>query len=68
MRGAGFSRAKIAALKDLAAKALDGTLPTTRMIRTLDDEAIIQRLIAVRGIGGNAPDLSPLPSGCPSGR
>ena len=51
MRRAGFSRAKIAALKDLAVKALDGTLPTTRMIRRLDDETIIQRLIAVRRIG-----------------
>ena len=49
--GAGLSRAKIAALKDLAAKALDGTVPTNRDIRRLDDEAIVQRLIAVRGIG-----------------
>ena len=51
MRGTGFSRAKVAALKDLAAKALDGTVPTSRMIKRLDDEDIIQRLVAVRGVG-----------------
>ena len=51
IRGAGFSRAKVTALQDLAAKALDGTIPTTAAIRRLDDEAIVERLIAVRGIG-----------------
>ncbi len=51
IRRAGFSRAKVAALRDLAAKALDGTVPTGRVIRTLDDDAIVARLIAVRGIG-----------------
>lgn len=51
VRKAGFSRAKISALRDLAAKTLDGTVPTNRMIRQLTDEAIIERLIQVRGIG-----------------
>jgi len=51
MRGAGFSRAKVAALQDLAAKALDGTVPTTAAIRRLDDDAIVERLVVVRGIG-----------------
>ncbi len=51
IRAAGFSRAKIAALQDLAAKALDGTVPTAAVIRRLDDEAIVERLVAVRGIG-----------------
>jgi DNA-3-methyladenine glycosylase II len=51
LRGAGFSRAKVAALKDLAAKAMDGTVPTNREIRRLDDEVIVKRLTAVRGIG-----------------
>ena len=51
MRAAGFSRAKIAALQDLAAKAIDGTLPTAAVIRRLDDDAIVDRLVAVRGIG-----------------
>ena len=51
IHGAGFSQAKVAALRDLAAKTLDGTVPTGAVVRTLDDEAIIERLIAVRGIG-----------------
>jgi DNA-3-methyladenine glycosylase II len=51
IRGVGFSRAKVAALRDLAAKTLDGTVPTGAIVRKLDDESIIERLIAVRGIG-----------------
>jgi DNA-3-methyladenine glycosylase II len=51
IRGAGFSRAKVAALRDLAAKTLDGTVPTGALIRKLDDDAIIERLIEIRGIG-----------------
>lgn len=51
IRGTGFSYAKIAALHDLAAKAIDGTVPTSAIIRRLDDEAIVERLVAVRGIG-----------------
>ena len=51
IRGAGFSQAKVAALRDLAAKTLDGTVPTGAVVRKLDDEAIIERLTAVRGIG-----------------
>jgi DNA-3-methyladenine glycosylase II len=51
MRRTGFSRAKVAALRDLAAKTLDGTVPTSRTIKRLDDDEIVERLIAVRGIG-----------------
>src|SRR5712692_44484 len=51
IRGAGFSQAKVAALRDLAAKTLNGTVPTGAIVRKLDDETIIERLIAVRGIG-----------------
>ncbi len=51
MRKAGFSRPKILALRDLAMKICDGTVPTSRLIKQLDDEAIIERLIEVRGIG-----------------
>lgn len=51
IRGAGFSQAKVAALRDLASKTLDGTVPTGVIVRKLDDAAIIERLIAVRGIG-----------------
>jgi DNA-3-methyladenine glycosylase II len=51
IRGAGFSQAKVMALRDLAAKTLNGTVPTGAVVRKLDDEAIIERLIAVRGVG-----------------
>jgi len=51
IRGAGFSRAKVAALRDLAAKTREGIVPTSAIVRKLDDEAIVERLIAVRGIG-----------------
>lgn len=51
LRAAGYSAAKCAALKDLAAKALDGTVPDTATLLPLDNEAIIARLTAVRGIG-----------------
>ena len=51
IHGAGFSRAKVAALRDLAAKTLDGTVPRGAVVRKLDDDAIIERLITVRGVG-----------------
>ena len=51
LRTAGFSFAKIAALQDLAAHAMDGRLPDDEILRRLDDEAVIERCTAVRGIG-----------------
>ncbi|MEQ1656646.1 MAG: DNA-3-methyladenine glycosylase 2 family protein [Nitrospira sp.] len=51
IRGAGFSQAKVAALRDLAAKTLDGTVPTGPVIKKLEDDAIVERLVAVRGVG-----------------
>lgn len=51
LRQAGLSAAKAAALRDLAAKTLDGTVPSLARVRRMTDEAIIQHLTAVRGIG-----------------
>jgi DNA-3-methyladenine glycosylase II len=51
LRGVGFSFAKIAALQDLAAHVQDGRLPDDSTLAALDDEAIIERCVAVRGIG-----------------
>jgi len=51
LRAAGLSRAKVAAVKDLSLKTLDGTVPTLAAIRRLDDEEIVARLTAVRGVG-----------------
>jgi 3-methyladenine DNA glycosylase/8-oxoguanine DNA glycosylase len=51
MRGAGLSRSKLLAIRDLAAKCLDGTVPTLREAHGLDDAELVARLTAVRGIG-----------------
>jgi 3-methyladenine DNA glycosylase/8-oxoguanine DNA glycosylase len=51
LRSAGLSRAKTAALKDLAAKTIDGTVPSGRALIRMSDDEIIERLTAVRGIG-----------------
>jgi 3-methyladenine DNA glycosylase/8-oxoguanine DNA glycosylase len=51
LRAAGLSRSKVAALKDLAAKTIDGTVPSARALARMTDEDIIARLISVRGIG-----------------
>ena len=50
LRGAGLSAAKLASLRDLSAKVLDGTVALERPARLTDDE-IIARLVTVRGIG-----------------
>ncbi|HJP65252.1 MAG TPA: DNA-3-methyladenine glycosylase 2 family protein [Actinomycetota bacterium] len=50
LRKVGLSGNKAAAIKDLAAKVLDGTVPTDGWGRLSDDE-IVERLTAVRGIG-----------------
>jgi len=51
LRGAGLSRNKVLAIRDLAAKVLDGTVPEMRGLKALADEEIIERLTQVRGVG-----------------
>jgi 3-methyladenine DNA glycosylase/8-oxoguanine DNA glycosylase len=51
LRGAGLSRAKTAAICDLARKAVDGHLPSLEEAHTLDDATLTARLTQVRGIG-----------------
>ncbi len=51
LRAAGLSANKALALRDLAAKTLDGTVPTLARIRRMSDDDIIEHLIQVRGIG-----------------
>jgi DNA-3-methyladenine glycosylase II len=51
LRAAGVSNAKVLALRDLAARTLDGTVPSLARIRRMPDDEIIERLTAVRGIG-----------------
>ena len=51
LRGAGLSANKLAAVRDLARKCLEGTVPTLREAHALGDEELIARLTTVRGIG-----------------
>jgi len=51
LRQAGMSRAKVAAVKDLAAKTLDGTVPTLARLRKMSDAEVLSRLVQVRGVG-----------------
>jgi DNA-3-methyladenine glycosylase II len=48
--GAGLSRGKMLSLRDLAEKCLMGAVPLKKL-HELDDEAVIEALIPVRGIG-----------------
>ncbi len=50
MRAAGLSANKLAAIIDLAAKFVDGTVPTDDLDE-LDDAEIVARLVTVRGVG-----------------
>ena len=71
LRGAGLSRAKLAAMQDVARRTLDGTVPDRRAIQRLPNEAIIERITTVRGVGRwtaemllmftlNRPDVLPV--------
>jgi len=51
LRAVGLSFAKIAGIKDLAQKTIDGTVPPHDILHTLADEEIIQRITQVRGFG-----------------
>jgi DNA-3-methyladenine glycosylase II len=51
IRACGFSVAKIKSIRDITAKALDGTIPSSRQIAKLSDDEIIARLTEVRGVG-----------------
>ena len=51
LRGCGFSAAKMAAIRDVAAKAADGTIPSRTRALRLSDEVLIERLTTIRGVG-----------------
>jgi len=51
LRAVGLSFAKIASIKDLARKTLDGVVPPYDILHTLADDEIIERITQVRGIG-----------------
>jgi DNA-3-methyladenine glycosylase II len=51
LREAGLSGAKALAMKDLAKKTIAGIVPTLAQAMEMSDEALIERLVSVRGIG-----------------
>ena len=51
LRGAGLSRPKVLAVRDLAARAAARRIPSRRALDGMDDEAIVGRLIEIRGVG-----------------
>jgi 3-methyladenine DNA glycosylase/8-oxoguanine DNA glycosylase len=51
LRAAGLSRAKIAAIKDIAAKTVAGVVPPSRAIARMDDADILSQLTTIRGVG-----------------
>jgi DNA-3-methyladenine glycosylase II len=51
LRGAGLSRQKLAALKDIARLRVKGVIPDAEEIAHLEDEEIVERLTAARGVG-----------------
>ncbi len=64
LRAAGLSAAKTLAILDLAARTLDGTVPSMARVRRMDDEEIIERLTTVRGRGAlDGGDAAAVPAG-----
>ena len=51
LRAAGLSRNKLASVRDLAARTLDGTVPSPAAARKMGDDELVARLTEVRGIG-----------------
>jgi DNA-3-methyladenine glycosylase II len=51
LRAAGLSGSKVSYLKDLAAKALAGEVPSNVEMEEMTDEEIIEKLTAIKGIG-----------------
>lgn len=51
LRGAGLSRGKVLAVRDLAGRCVEGTVATRVRLKKMEDEEIINHLIQVRGIG-----------------
>jgi DNA-3-methyladenine glycosylase II len=51
LRSAGLSRQKIAALKDVSQKRIEGVIPPARRLSRLENDEIIERLTAARGVG-----------------
>ena len=51
LQRAGFSRAKVRAIKDIARHALAGAVPTRRTCAGLSDDDLVERLTQIHGVG-----------------
>ena len=51
MRRCGFSQAKVRAIRDIARHAVNGVVPTKRACARLSDDALIERLTKIWGVG-----------------
>ncbi|CAI8809130.1 DNA-3-methyladenine glycosylase family protein [Pseudomonas sp. IT-P395] len=51
MRSCGFSAGKIATIQGIAQATLDGVVPDYATALAMDDEALIERLVSLRGVG-----------------
>ncbi|SDB13744.1 DNA-3-methyladenine glycosylase II [Pseudomonas sp. NFACC23-1] len=51
LRGCGFSASKIVTIQGIAQAALDGVVPDYATARAMEDEALIERLVSLRGVG-----------------
>ena len=51
LRKAGLSGAKVAAVKDLARKTIEGIVPMLEEAKKMSDQELVDRLISVRGVG-----------------
>ena len=67
LRQAGLSHNKALAIRDLAAKTVDGTVPTLARIRRMSDEDVIAHVTQVRGIGRWTVEMFLILSARPAG-
>jgi len=51
LRGCGFSGSKVAAIRDIAEKTQGGLVPDLEAAAGIDDMTLIERLVAIRGVG-----------------
>ena len=51
LRACGFSGSKVAALRDIAARTLDGTVPGAAAAQAMSDDDLIAALVTIRGVG-----------------
>ena len=51
LRACGLSAAKLAAMRDIAAKTVSGVVPSRGSAARMENEALIERLTSLRGVG-----------------